>query len=244
MKKIYADLHLCPNLGDHNQASTMIHKASQLGYSLIAVSFPPNFSEDQKQTIQETCKEAKIGLATRVDLKPKTPGELVSNLRRLRRKFEIIAVTCETKNVARQAAKDRRVDLVNFQSVDYHQRFFDHAEAELASNGLAALEIVIKSLLVLEGQARTKLLFSLRREIAIAQAFHVPIILSSGVSDKLLMREPMALVALSSLFDLNRVSAIDAISKNPKDIYERNKSKLSSKFVAPGIRIIRRGKDC
>ena len=244
MKRIYVDLHLCPNLKDSKNVSQMIIKASKLGYRLMAIAFPSNLTEEEIRQLRNISREAKIDLASRVDLKPKTPKELIYDLRKLRRRFEIIAVVCESKNVARQAAKDRRVDLLNFPSLDFRRRFFDRAEAELASNGLASFEIDMKPLLTLEGPARVRLLSNLRRETAIAKEFHVPIVISSGVSDEMLLRKPKELTALSSLFDLDETLAIEAVSKNPLAIVKRNREKLSSRFVAPGIRIIRRGKDC
>lgn len=243
MKRIYADLHLCPNLKDFEQVSRMVNKASTLGYRLIAITFPLNYAGEVER-LKDLCKEAKIDLAFRLDLKPRTPDELMRNLRMFRRRFEIIGVTCESKNVARQAAKDRRVDLLNFPSLDFRRRFFDRAEAELASNALASLEIDVKPLLTLEGPARVKLLSCLRREAAIAEEFHVPIVMSGGVSNELYMRKPRELAALAYLFDLDRVSAIEAVSSNPMAIVKRNREKLGQRFVAPGIRIIRRGKDC
>jgi len=244
MRRICADLHLCPNLKDSENVSRIINKASRLGYRLIAITLPANLVEKEILQLQSMRKEAGIDLASRVDLKPKTPKELIHNLRKLRRKFEIVAALCESKNVARQAAKDRRVDLLNFPSLDFRRRFFDRAEAELASNSLACLEIDAKPLLALEGPARTRLLSNLRREVAIAQEFHVPVIISSGVSDETLMRKPLELAALASLFDFNENSAIEAVSKNPLAIVRRNRDKLNPRFVAPGIRIVRRGKDC
>jgi len=244
MKRICADLHLRPNSKDPEHVSQIISKASRLGYRLIALTFPSNLAEEEIRRLVDISKEAKIDLASRVDLKPRTPRELIHGLRKFRRRFEIIGVICESKNVARQAAKDRRVDLLNFPSLDFRSRFFDKAEAELASNGLASLEIDMKPLLTLEGPTRIRLLSNLRRETSIAQDFHVPIVISSGVSDRVLMRKPRELSALASLFDLNEASAIEAISKNPVAIVKRNRDKLSSRFVAPGIRIVRRGNDC
>jgi len=244
MKRIYADLHMCPNSKDSEQAERMIRKASELGYYLIAMSLPPNFTEEKIQRLQNICEEANVDFASRVDLKPRTSKELINSLRKLRRRFEVIAVMCESKHVARQAAKDRRVDLVNFPSTDFRKRFFDRAEAELASNSLASFEIDIKPLLTLEGQARIRLLSILRREAAAARDFRVPIVVSSGVSEELLMRKPRELTALASLFDLDKASAIEAVSKNPVAIVKRNREKLSPHFVAPGIRIVRGGKDC
>ncbi|NWG11203.1 hypothetical protein HXY33_05590 [Candidatus Bathyarchaeota archaeon] len=244
MKKVYVDLHLRPNLRDLEKTAQMIRKASRLGYRLIAVIVPPNSAYEDVERLRSICKEASVDLVSRVDLKPKTPGELIHNLRKLRRRFEIIAVLCESKSVARQAARDRRVDLLNFPLVDYRGRFFDKAEAELASNRLASFEIDVKPLLTLEGPARVRLLSSLRRETGIARDFHVPLVISSGVSEEVLMRKPKELAALAFLFDLDEGSALEAVSENPLVIVKRNRDKLSSGFVAPGIRIVRRGKDC
>jgi RNase P/RNase MRP subunit p30 len=222
----------------------MISIASRLGYRLVAIALPSNFAEEEIQRLQNISKEAEIDLASRVDLKARTPNELIHNLRKFRRRFEIVAVLCESKVVARQAAKDRRVDLLNFPSLDFRRRFLDRAEAELASNSLASFEIDMKPLLTLEGPARVRLISNLRREVAIAKEFHVPIVISSGVADGMLLRKPKNLTALASLFDLDERSGIEAVSRNPLAIIKRNREKLSSRFVAPGIRIIRRGKDC
>lgn len=242
MKRVYADLHLCADCDRMEQLSRAAMKASKLGYGLVAVPFR-KFSEEQIRQVKETCKRAGVDFASRLDLRPRTPEELVNSLRKLRRRFEIVAVMCESKTVARQAAKDRRVDLLNFPQPDFRRSFFDAAEAELASNCLASLEIDVKPLLTLEGPTRIKLLSSLRREAATAMKFHVPIVISSGVSDEMLMRKPKELAALALLFDLNGVHSQEAVSKNPVAIVKRNREKLGPKFVAPGIRIIRKGKD-
>ena len=222
----------------------MIRKAAALGYRLIAIPVPLSFTEKKVRWLRNLCEEVGIEFASRIDLKPRTPRELIVNLRRLRRRFEIIAVLCETKQVARQAAKDRRVDLLNFPAINFRRRFFDKAEAELASSGLTAFEIDVKPLIMFEGAARVRLMSNLRKEVAIAQKFRVPTIVSSGVSDELHMRKPRELAALASLFDLKETAALEAVSKNPVAIVKRNREKLSPRFVAPGIRVIRRGKDC
>jgi len=243
MKRVYADLHLCADCDRMEQVSQVVSKASKLGYGLVAVPFR-KFFEEQIRQVRETCEKAGVDFASRMDLRPRTPEELVTNLRKLRRRFEVVAVMCDSKTVARQAAKDRRVDLLNFPQPDFRRSFFDAAEAELASNCLASLEVDVKPLLTLEGPARIKLLSSLRREVTTAMKFHVPIVISSGVSDGMLMRKPKELAALASLFDLSGTYSLEAVSKNPAEIVKRNREKLGQKFVAPGIRIIRRGKDC
>ncbi|MEM3725874.1 MAG: RNase P subunit p30 family protein [Candidatus Bathyarchaeia archaeon] len=244
MKKAFADLHLCPNLKEFDQIVRLVDKAAMLGYRLIAVAFQANSKAEEIEKVHSLCQEKGMDLATRVDLKPRTPQELIGLLRRVRRRFELVAVICDSKNVARQAAKDHRVDLLNFPSYDFRKRFFDMAEAELASNASAALEIDMKPLLTLEGAARVRLLSILRREAVIAKNFHVPIVVSSGVQNELFMRKPRELASLAQLFDLDMAEALNAVSRTPFAIVKRNREKLSPNFVAPGIRVVRRGKDC
>ena len=244
MRKTFADLHLRLNVKNPATTLRVITKAAALGYGLITVPFPSETRGNEAAKLKAVCNEAKIDFASRIDLRPRMQNELIQQLRRLRRKFEVICVACENKQVARQAAKDRRVDLLNFPLLDFRRRFFDRAEAGLAGNSLAALEIDVKPLLVLEGPARIRFLSSLRREAAIAKDFHVPIVVSSGISEAKLLRRPREMAALTFLFGLDEASALKAVSQEPVAIVKRNREKLSAKFVAPGIRVIKEGKDC
>jgi RNase P/RNase MRP subunit p30 len=222
----------------------LVKKAATLGYGLIATPFPSRIDEQLVKQIREICKEVGLDFAARVDLVPRTPEELLKELRKVRRSVELVGVKCFSKAIARQAAKDRRVDLLNFPQPDFRKTFFDPAEAELASNCMASLEIDLMPLLVLEKTPRIRLLSMLRREVEAASDFHVPIVASSGVSEELLMRKPLELACLGSLVGLCESAGIDAVSKNPTALVTRNREKLSWRFVAPGIRVIRRGKDC
>lgn len=244
MKRVFADLHLRLNVKDAAATLRMINKAAALGYGLVAAPLAPEARADEIAKLQAVCNEAGMDFASRIDLRPRTPNELLRQLRRMRRKFEVVCVNCENKAVARQAAKDRRVDLLSFPLLDFRRRFFDRSEAELARSSLAALEVDVKPLLVLEGPARVRLLSSLRREAAIAKDFHVPLVVSSGVSGELLLRKPREMAALAFLFGLDEVSALDAVSQSANAIVKRNREKLSAKFVAPGIRVVKEGKDC
>jgi RNase P/RNase MRP subunit p30 len=244
MKRVFADLHLRLNVKDHATTLRMINKAAALGYGLVAAPLAPEARADEIAKLQAVCNEAGIDFASRVDLRPRTPNELMQQLRRLRRKFEVVCVNCESKAVARQAAKDHRVDLLSFPLLDFRRRFFDRSEAELARSGLAALEVDVRPLLVLEGAARVRLLSSLRREAAIAKDFHVPLVVSSGVAREMLLRKPREMAAFGFLFGLDEASALKAVSQSANAIVKRNREKLSAKFVAPGIRVVKEGKDC
>lgn len=244
MKRTFADLNLRLNPNDTSNARKVVSKVAALGYDLVAVPLAPEVQETVVKDMRAICSEAKVDFATRVNLIPKSRDQLMRLLRRLRRKFEVVCIACENKEIARQAAKDRRVDLLSFPSVDYRGRFFDWAEAELASKSLAALELDVKPLLVLEGPARIRLLSCMRREASIARQYHVPVVVSSGVGTEMLLRKPRELAAFVSLLGFDETSALDSVSVNPLSIVLRNREKLGRSFVAPGIRVIKEGRDC
>jgi RNase P/RNase MRP subunit p30 len=241
--KRFADLHLRVPLEDWTKTESMIRKASELGYSLVGIPLPLQVTKQQISQLKHICNDAKVDLATRVNFSPRNSNELLQRLRRYRRKFEIVAVRCYTKDVARQAAKDRRVDLLQFSVTNLRQRFFDAAEAELASQALSSLEVELAPLLQLTTFSRIRLLSRLRKEAATAERFRVPITLSSGATDEQLMRGPYDYAALTTLFDLPMPSALRALSENPWVAVTRNREKLSPDYVAPGIRVVGRRTD-
>ncbi len=70
----------------------------------------------------------------------------------------------------------------------------------------------------------------------------MPVVVSSGVSEENLLRTPRDLASLSYLFGLVESEALDAVSTNAAAVVLRNREKLSSRFIAPGITVVKEGK--
>ncbi len=243
MNQVYADLHLRVDTRDAFRLKSVISRVSDLGYRLLAIPLPSNTSRDGISRLKVLCNESNIDFVSRVDLRPRSPESLIGDLRRLRRRFEIIAVISRSRKVSRQAAKDRRVDILNLSALN-RPTLLEKGEAELAANALTSIEIDVTSLLTVEGKARARLLQIHRRNTATAKRYEVPILISSGATKELYLRKPLDTVALATLLDLTGTSASETISKNPRAVVQRNREKMSPRFVAPGIRLLRRGEDC
>ena len=240
----FVDLHLIAPIKNLAEFESFIRKASMLGYKMVGVPLPANIEKEKIEQLKSIAENFNLDLVTRLNLKPESAGNLLKNLRRYRRKFEVISVRCLSKAVARQAAKDRRVDLLDFIE-NPKKRFFDKAEAELASNSLAALEIEAKQILISPFPRRIHLISRIRTEIEIAIKYDIPVVFSSGADNLIYMRTPRDLAAFfSTLLDLSKEDALNFLSNVPKSLVERNREKLSENFVAPGIRIVKRGSDC
>jgi len=238
------DLHLHLPLVKKEETEDMLHQASELGYKSVGIPLPKRSRQDLTDHLRKACVDHGLDLITRVDLSPKSPKDLIRDLRQLRRKFELVSVNCHSKAVARQAAKDHRVDLLVFPSINPRQRFFDLAEARLASQGLAALEIEMAPLLRHSGSHRVRLISCLRKEVSIAKRLKVPIVLSSNAHGIYEMRGPHEQTSLATLFDLESNLAREAVTSVPMSIVKRNREKLSPSYIARGIRVVRRGKNC
>jgi len=239
------DLHLLfPNHVGRGEIENLIVRSAELGYSSVGIPFPIDVAGKDVEDIERICVDNDVDLVKRVDLRPGNNRELLRLLRVVRRRREVVAVRCASKSIARQAAKDRRVDLICFSSSDPGGRFLDSAVAELASNSSAGLEVDMASLIAIDGFRRVRLISSLRREVALAEKFEVPLVLSSGAFDRYLLRSGQDYASLAHLFGLAHNEAVRAMSDTPLGMVERNRRKLGPDYVAPGVYVVKRGKDC
>jgi RNase P/RNase MRP subunit p30 len=198
----------------------MILTAKEMGYRHLGVVY-----DDDHVAYENSLG---MDIISRVELSPTSPGELLSSLRRIRNRFEVVAVYCSSKAVARQAAKDHRVDILMFPG-DLSERKavgLDEQEATLAAGMGCSFEISAVELIRAGSTRMAKLLTRLKKETAAARRHDIPIIVSSGAAAALELREPRALSAILDLLDVEEESALDMISMNPLGIVERNRRKL------------------
>jgi ribonuclease P/MRP protein subunit RPP1 len=222
--------------GDPRVLTEMLKLASKLEFKGIAIST----ESPAPQALIDEARTLGIDLASRIDLRPKNARELSKTLRRVRRKFEIVAVHCENKAVSRQAAKDHRVDVLTFPPLKTGRRRvgLDRQGASLASKSNCAYEVSLSDLLN-SGAGRARVLVNLKRDIWNATHEGVPVVVSSGAGTPLRMREPRAIASITSLLDLPEDKGLDAVSVIPTKILERNREKLGPGFVSPGVKEVR-----
>jgi len=228
-------LHLKIPTHDLAGAETLLERASQLGYSTVGISLPPETPKAIIERCYALAEAYGLEAVARVNLRPKTPNQLLHELGRLRRKYVIVAVECWAKQVARQAAKDHRVDIIAFPFTS-ERSWFDEAEVELASSSNVSLEIDIGAILRADKGNLFRVFAELRRRIALATKGKLGILASSGAETALDLRGPQDLTAFLRLFRLTEKASKAAVSSHPLKIIERNKEKLDSSQV--GVKIV------
>lgn len=232
----FVDLHLRQPDDSGDELKQMLGLAAEMGYSGVAVSS----CKASVNVLRNLCRELDLDLISRVNLRPRSARELTASLRRVRRRFEVVAVDCRSKGVARQAAKDHRVDLLDFSaSISTRSKvWFDRQEAVLASGANCAYEINASDLLRHGPTASARLLSIMGREVENAKRHEVSVVVSSGADSRLLMREPRGLASMLDLLGVEEEESLDMVSSIPWEIVEVNRGKLASGFISPGVRMV------
>ncbi|MBS7658037.1 MAG: RNase P subunit p30 family protein [Candidatus Bathyarchaeia archaeon] len=226
----YCDLHL--KLENEKEIFEAAKLIKEIGFKLVGLTFQPNASIVKIKELKKFFQEFNVDLASRIDLKPNNKMELLSNLRKLRRKFEIISVECTSNKIAVTAARDRRVDLISF-PLNFKTKF-THSIAHVL---VGALEINLIDLIISK-IPRTIVLNKFINEVFVAKLNNTPIVISSGATNMFLIKAPREMAACSLLFKLEPLEALDSVSTVPLSIVERNRVKLSRFYIGEGIKIV------
>jgi RNase P/RNase MRP subunit p30 len=221
MKK-YIDLHIT---ADPKLWNLIINHASELGFDAIGL------------TGWYLSENRAIDVISRIDLTPRNQEQLNIQLMNARRIYEIISVICLSKNIARQASKDSRVDIIKFPKEPNVRKkvWLDNHQANLMRDSGSGYEIDVNELLSHEMLTIEHRLRQLNRELHMAIKYDLPIIASSGAPDFKMMREPKAIISLLRLLDMNENGAFQMVSNNPLSMIQKNRKKLSKSYVAQGV---------
>ena len=230
----FVDLCINPPLNNDETIGNISNLVKILGLTLVGIIFDRNILQDRMNKIIEGFNELGIDVAKRIDLSPRTRIELLKDLRRLRGKYEIISVNCVNTKVSVVASRDRRVDII---SIGYRTPI-TNLRRMISRITDKPLEIKISEILN-ASIPRTVALRRLHEEIFIAERNKVPIIISSGARNHLMLRSPRDMAALGVLLGLDIDEALESVSKVPYSIIKRNRDKLSAKWIAEGIQVIR-----
>jgi RNase P/RNase MRP subunit p30 len=234
MKK-YADLHV--RLTDmNNEVLTQTGRcAKEMGFDLLGIVVPASLGQNQTSAIKQSLIDTGVDVTTRIDITPKDRNHLLSQLRSMRKMFEIVAVECTSPQIARIACRDRRVDVVSFPIMNRYAKF----QSRIASLCRASIEINIAQIISPRNTPRHWILSRLTDQVTTAKTSNVPIILSSGATNPLMLRAPREIAAIGSLLGLETLEALESVSRNPFKIIERNRSRLSPDHVAFGVKLER-----
>jgi len=208
-----------------------LERAFRLGYKGVGVSGLSISTRDRLEI------DSKVEVVSRLDLYFDKNIQAKRVLRRERRNFEIIVAHPKNVNTARFSARDGRIDIVNFHG---HEYLFSPIQAKLMANEGKALEICLshlRTLKKLNPRPLTRIIRKYYVMLTLAEEFGVDVVCSSGATNLYEMLSPKDVIAFISILGLGNKAA-QALTKAPREILERNRLKLSDKFILPGVMLL------
>jgi len=208
----------------------MLSTVRELEFKHVGIEFSLS-SMHMKKEAAEICSSLRLGMSTRLDLRPDGEGSLRAMLSRDSAHFDLVAVRCENKAVARRAAQEPRVDLLEFPSDPSQRRHvnFDDKEAELAAGYSCALEFDLSSLLKVNPIDQARLLSMMRSEFAVAMKKGVRVVVTSGADTIYGLRAPRDLASILSLLGADWETCLTSLSTHAMSILERSRLRDSER---------------
>jgi len=225
----FYDLRINPEKLDEDNVESFLDTLKRLGFHGVSIYNPNNRHGELLKLFKKKSEEREIDYVRRLDIIPKTKGELNKWLAKNRYKFEIIAVNPKNLEVARRAAEDERVDIIYF---DDFEGLFDYIQARIMSRKEKVLEICVKKLL--SSVHRPPALYKYYKILSIAGMYKLKIVAVSGATTLYDLRSPRDLCSTLNILG-HKDDNYSCVRKIPSEIIEENRFKLSKTFVLPGV---------
>lgn len=227
----YLDLHVIPRTEDAAACERMASLFATAHYATVGLTVTTGLRSEQVRSVRRVFEDHGVSTVLRVDLKPSSRTELLRLLRRFRNQYDIVAVRCLNQQVAMVSCRDRRVDLVFFDSANSNFRF-NHTLARLLHG---ALEFNLVSDLT---QGDDWAFARIRKAIMIAREHQVNVVLSSGAKGYEMVRTPFQISALAMTLGLSQEASIRGVSSTPSLIVTGNRKKRAPEYVEEGVQIV------
>jgi len=227
----FLDLHIIPKVDDESSCTRTAQLLALSGYNAVGLTVPTGLLRGRLEILRDCFQDSGVEVFLRVDLTCSKREELLKLLRRFRPTFDIIGVKCTNHSLALVAARDRRVDLIFFDSATRNVWFDD----SIANVSNATLELNLSTLLEM---ANHLILTKLMKDVRIARRHNVDMVLSSGATSPLLVRTPIQQAAIAEILGLSKQQAINGVSTIPSRLIKANVERRSRNYVEEGVKTV------
>jgi len=186
--------------------------------------------------ISQLIEDYPIEIVKRLDIdgREQTKNQIIPILRKQRRKTPLIAIKCYDPELTGWVAQDNRVDILSF-PINQIGKLLTNSVAKLMLKFDKHLEISLANLYWSPEKLQIQAVRQIRQAMVIAKKKKVPTIINSGSRDIHQLRSPWELISLAQTLISSKESQIDSLSKIPYKLVSKNKVKISSDYIAPGV---------
>lgn len=236
MRRKFADITITPSRFDPNSIRELILKASILDYKLVGFNIHAT-KANFLPIIQEAAKGFDLDIVSRVDVTFEKQWLIKKHLQKYRRKVELISLRGINRAIISFGCRDRRIDIISLDP-DHKFTLFKGDIANILEQG-KVLELTARPLIFADNiKKRVRALQQYEKIIKLALHKGIKTVFGSGATTCYELRDAGSLASIMvAFFDVSYKDALDSLSKNIFEIVERNRFKLSKRFIWPGVYI-------
>jgi len=235
MRSKFAEVTITPRTTSEEELVKIIDTADFLGFKILGINVHIKNLKDIYPLKNKIMRDYKMELVSRIDVTLPDINLVKRYLRKYRRKVELISLRGISRKLIAFGCRDRRVDIIR---VDPRYKFtlFKGDIIQLLEQD-KVIELTARPLLYASNKkefVRTLQLYA--KTLRVVSKKKIKFIFGSGAGTFTEMRDARSLASvLVSLFNINYITALDSMSKNVWTLIDRNRFKLSSRFIWPGV---------
>lgn len=208
----------------------MAAMAKHLGFGCIAIS-----NHSNSNLLPKGNSDKGFEILSGVELVASNPSKLHGLVGKYRSKVDVLAVHGGDEGINRAAVENPKVDVLLHPGTPKGSGL-NHVLAKSASDNNVAIAFDMASLIMLRGGRRVHTLSHFREMLMLARKYDVPFLLTNNASFCYELRAPREMMALTTLFGMERDEAVMALSETPAEIIRRNRR--GHNFICEGVEIV------
>jgi ribonuclease P/MRP protein subunit RPP1 len=229
---LFFDFHVNENI-------RLIGEAERLGFTGLAFFNPENTNSNQHNGLEDRIvkEDHSIEIYNGVAIRAKNPEQMKNKVGKFRKEADVILVLGGDQKINRAACEDPRVDIIAQPYRNRRDCGINHVIGKKAAENRVAVELNIRYLSKTSSYLRYKVLAYFREILKLKRKYDFPLIITSDARTIFDQHSPQDIIALSRCFGMDRQESLDALSKTPLDIIERNK--IRDNIIANGVKLIK-----
>ncbi len=233
----FFDLHVHSAFSEgESTIGQLAKRAKELGYSGICFS---EYYEGRAQLEKLKAEIAKAQRKTKIEILLGFEARNTRELKRLadiKRMFNVLLARGGDLRMNRAAVETKEVNILTHPEHGRYDCGMNHVMAKLAKKNNVAIEINFREILTSTKKTRSRILASMRDNIALAKKYKMPIILCSGAISHWELCDPLNMASMAEQLGMTLKHAKEAVSKVPEKIMKLAKERKGEKWIMPGVK--------
>jgi len=242
----YIDLRI----SGENDPKGVIEVAAELGWDAICLTYRISQKSKIDDLEKNIKKNKKIGNQIGINvlsgalLEPRNPASIQNSARSLRRTVDVIYVLGDG-SVNRKASECWEIDSIATpelnSTIDFMKQKnsgIDETIARFCSERGIAIEVSLSSILNCHGKQRSDRIGRIRQNITLAKKMGVPLIMTSGATDRWDLRSPGDMECIGRVLGMAPAESRSAITHNPMDIIKKSLRRNDPNVIMKGLTVL------